>query len=61
MNTESAVEFTGNCRLHVALTVSDLEASKRFYELLHGEPASKEHPQKPGKFNRFFSEGSFIS
>ncbi len=34
MKTESAVAFPGSCRLHVALTVSDLEASKRFYELL---------------------------
>lgn len=45
MKTESAVEFAGNCRLHVALTVSNLEASKRFYELLLGESPSKERPR----------------
>ncbi len=44
MSTESAIEFPGNCRLHVALNVSHLEASKRFYELLLGESPSKERP-----------------
>lgn len=44
MSTESAVDFPGKCRLHVALTVSDLEASKRFYELLLGVSPSKERP-----------------
>lgn len=44
MKSESAAEFAGNCRLHVALTVSNLEASKRFYELLLGESPSKERP-----------------
>ena len=45
MKNESAVDFAGNCRLHVALTVTDLQASKRFYELLLGEPPSKERPR----------------
>ena len=45
MSTESAGAFPGNCRLHVALNVSDFQASKRFYELLLGEPPSKERPR----------------
>lgn len=45
MKNESAIDFAGNCRLHVALTVTDLQASKRFYELLLGEPPSKERPR----------------
>jgi hypothetical protein len=31
MRTESAVDFPGKYRLHVAFTVSDLEASKRWH------------------------------
>lgn len=45
MNTESAVDFPGNLRLHVALTVSDIEKSKRFYSVLFQEPPSKERPR----------------
>lgn len=44
MSHDSAVEFPGRSRLHVALNVSDLEASKRFYELLLGEAPTKERP-----------------
>ncbi|MEQ8788595.1 MAG: ArsI/CadI family heavy metal resistance metalloenzyme [Pirellulaceae bacterium] len=43
--TQSAVDFPGACRLHVALNVSNLAASKRFYEILLGEPPSKERPR----------------
>ena len=45
MDKESAVEFPGNCRLHVALTVSNLAQSKRFYEVLLGVSPSKERPR----------------
>jgi catechol 2,3-dioxygenase-like lactoylglutathione lyase family enzyme len=45
MTSESAVDFPGKYRLHVALTVADLEASKRFYVLLLGVPPSKERPR----------------
>lgn len=45
MSTQSAVEFPGQYRLHVALNVSDLEASKRFYSLLFGVAPSKERPR----------------
>jgi catechol 2,3-dioxygenase-like lactoylglutathione lyase family enzyme len=45
MKTQSAVDFPGRYRLHVALTVSDLDQSKRFYELLLGVAPSKERPR----------------
>jgi len=45
MNQESAIEFPGNYRLHVALNVSSLEQSKQFYETLFRVSPSKERPQ----------------
>ena len=45
MKTQSAVDFPGKYRLHVALTVSNLERSKRFYEHLLGVSPSKERPR----------------
>lgn len=44
MNYESAVQFPGKYRLHVALNVSNLEASKQFYETLFGIAPTKERP-----------------
>lgn len=45
MKQKSAVDFPGQFRLHVALTVSDLEKSRQFYELLLGVAPSKERPR----------------
>ncbi|MEM6689977.1 MAG: ArsI/CadI family heavy metal resistance metalloenzyme [Planctomycetota bacterium] len=45
MTDQSAVDFPGQYRLHVALNVSNLETSKRFYELLFGVAPSKERPR----------------
>jgi len=44
MTNESAVNFPGNYRLHVALSVRDVEASKPFYETLFGVKPTKERP-----------------
>ena len=40
--SQSAVEFTGHQRMHVALSVNDLEHSKHFYQVLFGILPSKE-------------------
>ena len=42
MANESAVDFHGNFRMHIALNVSDLESSKAFFQLLLGEAPVKE-------------------
>ena len=42
---QSAVNFPGNFRLHVALNVADVERSKAFYTLLLGTGPSKERPR----------------
>jgi len=44
MNGQSAVEFPGRRRIHIALAVSDLERSRRFYETLLGEGPTKIRP-----------------
>ncbi|HBE71374.1 MAG TPA: glyoxalase/bleomycin resistance/dioxygenase family protein [Planctomycetaceae bacterium] len=43
--TTSSVEFPGNFRIHVALTVTDLAKAVRFYELLLGASPIKERPR----------------
>ncbi len=45
MTQQSAVEFPGQFRLHVALNVKSVEKSKPFYELLLGTAPSKERPR----------------
>ena len=45
MSSESAVDFPGSFRVHVALNVSNLEASQKFYELLLGTEPSKVRPR----------------
>ncbi|MCA9007992.1 MAG: VOC family protein, partial [Planctomycetaceae bacterium] len=45
MSQESAVEFPGNFRVHIALTVSNLEQSKQFYNVLLGVSPIKERPR----------------
>ncbi len=42
---DSAVEFPGNFRVHVALSVTDVEKSQQFYELLLGTKPSKIRPR----------------
>jgi len=42
---QSAVDFPGNFRVHVALNVSNLEASQKFYEMLLGTAPSKVRPR----------------
>lgn len=42
MKQDSAVDFPGLFRMHIALNVSNVEQSKKFYELLLGEAPSKE-------------------
>ncbi|NKB80585.1 MAG: glyoxalase/bleomycin resistance/dioxygenase family protein [Nitrospirales bacterium] len=44
MNKQSAVNFPGSSRVHIALAVMDLERSRTFYETLLGVPPTKERP-----------------
>ena len=44
MNGQSAVNFPGNSRVHIALAVTDLQRSRTFYETLLGVPPTKERP-----------------
>ena len=44
MNNQSAVDFHGSSRVHIALAVKDLERSRAFYETLFGAPPTKERP-----------------
>lgn len=44
MSVQSAVEFAGNSRIHIALAVSDLERSRKFYETLLGVAPVKLRP-----------------
>ena len=45
MTQQSAVDFPGAYRLHVALNVKNVEQSKQFYQLLLGAKPSKERPR----------------
>lgn len=45
MIQQSAAEFPGDFRVHIALNVSNLNAAKAFYELLLGQPPAKERPR----------------
>ena len=44
MNGQSAVNFPGDRRIHVALAVTNLELSRTFYETLLGVSPVKERP-----------------
>jgi len=44
MNNQSAINFPGSSRVHIALAVRDLERSRTFYETLLGVPPTKERP-----------------
>lgn len=44
MNNESAINFPGSSRVHIALPVRDLEHAKTFYETLLGVSPTKERP-----------------
>lgn len=44
-DSQSAVEFPGQFRVHVALSVSNVEKAKEFYNLLLKSSPSKERPR----------------
>ena len=44
MTGQTAVDFPGNRRIHIGLAVKDLKRSRRFYEILFGEPPTKQRP-----------------
>jgi catechol 2,3-dioxygenase-like lactoylglutathione lyase family enzyme len=44
MNTQSAVEFSTNSRIHLGLAVKNLKQSRAFYRTLFGEEPSKIRP-----------------
>ena len=44
MNGQSAVNFPGKSRVHIALAVRDLKRSRLFYETLLGASPTKERP-----------------
>lgn len=44
MNNQSASNFPGSSRVHIALAVTDIEHSRTFYETLLGVPPTKKRP-----------------
>lgn len=44
MTPQSAIEFPGNSRVHIALAVTDLDRSRAFYETLLGTAPAKTRP-----------------
>lgn len=44
MSGLSAIDFPGKHRIHIALAVKDLQASRQFYETLLGEAPTKVRP-----------------